>query len=168
MKRPNRIVLIALIFSFPEILYAEEQGLNNPIHKFWSCAITTYNSLVNGKVQEDRCRANTQYSEPPCQAFFIEYEGVDGIRPGVPFTQTVEHKRLKSASTSDNEPAPPPELTTTTIEIRKDNDQYFYTQSIVKTGVKLTNKWLYSGKCSYYTAPVNEKIYMERGLPTAR
>lgn len=167
MKRQNITFLIAMIFAFSEMSLAEDKGLNNPVHKFWSCAITSYNSLVDGKYQEDRCRANTQYSELPCREFFVEYEGAGGVRPGVPFKETIKHKMQKSSSTDDNE-YNIPTTTTTTIGIRKDKDQYLYTHTIVKTEIKFTNKWIYNGKCSYYEAPVNEKIYLDRGLETAR
>ena len=168
MKRRNITFLIAVISAFPEMPLAEDKGLINPVHKYWTCAITSYNSLVEGKRQEGRCRTNTEYSEPPCREFFVEFEGADGIRPGVPFKQTIGHNMQKNPPTSGHESNNPAQSTTTTIEINKDKDQYLYTHTIEKSGVKPTNKWVYNGKCSYYQAPANEKIYMDSGLKTAR
>ncbi|WP_411727468.1 hypothetical protein [Methyloglobulus sp.] len=168
MKRENITFLIVIISALPEILLGGDKGPINPVHKYWSCAITSYNSLVEGKYQEGRCRANTEYSELPCREFFVEFEGADGIRPGVPFKQTIGHNMQKSPSTSDDEFNTPTQSTTTTIEINKDKDQYLYTHTIEKTGANFADKWLYRGKCSYYEASANEKIYMEKGLDAAQ
>lgn len=167
MKKHNIVFLITIISAFPQVTFAKDQGLKNPVHKFWSCAITTYNTLVDGNYQENKCRANTQYSEPPCREFFVEYEGAEGIRPGVSFKQTIVHNMKKSSSRYD-ELNIPTKSTTTTIEIKKDKNQYLYTHTIVATDIKFSNKWFYNGKCSYYEAPVNEKIYMDSGLKTSR
>lgn len=165
MKRRSLTFLIAVISAFPEMPLAEDKE-PNPVHKYWTCAITSYNSLVEGKYQEGRCRANTEYSEPPCREFFVEFEGADGIRPGVPSKQTIGHNMQKSPSTSDDESNTP--MQSTSIEINKHKDQYLYIHTIEKPGVKSTNKWVYNGKCSYYQAPANEKIYMDSGLTTTR
>ena len=60
-----------MIIVFPRASLSEDKGINNPVHKFWTCAILFYNSLVDGKYQESKCQANTQYSEPPCREFFV-------------------------------------------------------------------------------------------------
>jgi hypothetical protein len=151
-----------MIFSFPSLLIAEDSSVNNPLHKFWICAITDYNSLVDGKYQEGKCRANTQYSEPPCREFFLEYEGADGIRPGIDFKKVSEQE---SSSTVDGKEQA---AQSTTIEIKKDKDQYLYTHSIVKTSSKSTDKWVYNGQCRYYQSPSSEKIYIHNGLEIAR
>lgn len=163
MKKQELLFLMATVFVPSQMLLAKDKGLDTPTHKFWSCTITSYNSTVDSKYHEDRCMANTQYSEPPCKEFFVEYEGVDGIRPGVPYKQAIGQK---SASTRNNEN----DATTksTTIEIRKDKDQYSYTHTIVEMGNTSTNKWAYNGKCVYFEDPRNEKIYMQKDLDTTR
>ncbi|WP_394752870.1 hypothetical protein [Crenothrix sp.] len=155
--------LMAMILSLPTLLIAEDNSLNNPLHKFWICAITDYNSLVDGNYQESKCRANTQYSEPPCREFFLEYEGVDGIGSGIDFKKVSEQE---SSSIVDGEA----QATTqsTTIEIKKAKDQYLYSHSIVKTSSKFTDKWLYNGQCRYYQTSSSEKIYIHKGLEIAR
>jgi hypothetical protein len=159
--KTRHIILTALIFAFPNLLLAENKGATNPVHKYWTCAISSYHSLVDRKYQETQCSANTEYSEPPCREFVVEYEGTEGIRPGVPFEQTIP-SFPDQKSTMAAQPA------TTRIEINKKKDQYFYTQTVEHTGISATNKWVYNGKCNYNEAPAKEKIYMDFGLKTAR
>ena len=151
MKRLKITALILLSFTFPKMPLAEDSDLQNSTHKYWVCAISAYHSIIDGKRQEGECRANTEYSEPHCRQFVVEFEGDDGVRLGAPFKQT---KQLNNPST------------TTTIAINKANEQYLYTHTIEKMDVNSTNKWVYKGKCNYFEAPANEKIYMEKGLKT--
>jgi hypothetical protein len=165
MKRHKVMLLILMNFACPRILFAEDRVAENSIHKFWFCAIASYNALIEGNYQAGKCRSNTQYSEPPCREFFIEYEGVEGIRPGVPFRQTIERKLPISSSANSAETT---QSTTTTIEINKDKEQFAYVHTIEETVGKFTNKWVYNGKCRYYEAPANEKIYIPKGLEAVR
>jgi hypothetical protein len=137
MKTLYRL-LIALTFSFSQGLLA---GGNT--HKYWVCGVTTYHAVVDGNPLQGQCRANTAYSEPPCREFVVEFNGANGVRPGAPYAQSEG-------------------ATTTRIEINKTNGLHIYTHTINKSG----NKWVYNGKCSYFEAPANEKIHMDKGLET--
>jgi hypothetical protein len=101
---------------------------------------------------EQQCRANTEYSEPPCRPFVVEYEGADGIRPDKPFQQNI---KLVSG-----QPA------TVRIEISKEDSKYVYAHSIEQIGTNAAQKWHYKGVCQYNEAPTQEKIYMDYGLKT--
>jgi hypothetical protein len=151
MKKHEIAVLTLLTFTFPQMSLAGGNDSSSPTHKYWVCAISSYHSIIDGKRQEGKCNANTEYSEPRCREFVVEFEGDDGVRPGQPFKQTNQQDKPS---------------TTTTIAINKEGDQHLYTHTIEKIGINATNKWVYNGKCNYYEASANEKIYMEKGLKT--
>ncbi len=139
MKTFN-IALAASILTLPPLSYA------GGAHKYWVCGVTTYHAVVGGKSQQGKCQANTAYSEPPCREFMVEFDGANGVRPGAPYEQT-----LNDASK-------------TRIEINKANGQHAYAHTIEKSG----DKWTYNGNCSYFEAPVSEKIHIDNGLKTSR
>lgn len=152
MKKHEIAALMLLILIFPQLSLAGSDGSSSPIHKYWVCAISSYHSIIDGKRQEGKCIANTEYSEPHCKEFVVEFEGNNGVRPGQPFKQTDQQ----------NNPS-----TTTTIAINKESGQHLYTHTIEKAGINSTKiKWVYNGRCNYYEAPSNEKIYMEKSLKT--
>ncbi len=160
MKTPS-VILMALILAFPNMPLAENNGAVNPVHKYWTCAISSYHSLVNGKYQEAQCRANTEYSEPPCRGFVVEYEGADGIRPSVPYEQKISSKPFdKSVKAA--------QPTITKIEINKSKEKFVYTHTVDQTGISGNNKWIYYGTCNYNEASAGEKIHMDYGLKPAR
>jgi hypothetical protein len=138
MKTHCRL-LIALILSLPQTLLAG----GGATHKYWVCAVKTYQSSLGGKTQNGQCRANTAYSEPPCREFVVEYNGANGVRPGAPFTQSDGTNAIR-------------------IEINKTGGLHTYAHTINKDGGIRT----YHGTCSYFEAPANEKIHMDYGLKT--
>lgn len=162
MKNRNSVLLLLMIVILPQIAYTVEQASDNPVHKYWVCAINRYSTLEDGKYQAHTCRANTQYSEPPCPEFYVDYEGENGVRPGISFEKTIG---LGNTSPPDSEKNT--QTQSTTIEIRTVQGENLYRHSIVKTVGKLTNKRVYEGKCEFYQAPSTEKIYMNYGLKTA-
>ncbi len=134
------IALASAILALPQLSCA---GGGAAVHKYWVCGVTTYHSVVGGKSQQGKCQANTAYSNPPCREFMVEYDGANGIRPGVPYTQD-----LAGGSTR--------------IEINKENGQYAYNHTVEKSG----DKWVYLGNCNYFEAPVSDKVHMDFGLKT--
>ena len=147
MKSMVNTVVIAVALW----LYAGEINADS-LQKYWTCTVSSYTVFAGGKGVEHQCRANTEYSEPPCRPFVVEYEGADGIRPDKPFQQNI---KLVSG-----QPA------TLRIAISKEGSKFAYAHSIEPSGADAGQKWHYSGVCQYNEAPTQEKIYMDYGLKT--
>ncbi len=166
MKKNVIPVLFVMLLIFPDVPLAEDKELLLPPHRYWVCSISSYNSFIDGKYQESKCRANTEYSKPPCREFVVEFEGEGGIRPGMPFKQTVGCDMKKSPLSSPNEAKNQAQSTTTTIQINEKDGQYLYVHTIETDNIS-KDRWVYQGNCKYYKAPINEKIYLDKGLKTA-
>ena len=154
-------LLMVLILTIPKPLLAQNSGTAPPIHKYWTCAISSYDSWVNGKHQTARCQANTEYSAPPCRGFVVEYEGEKGIRPNVAY---IENTTMESLDGIIKTMLP----TVIRIEINPVGDQYLYRHTIEQTNGATTNQWVYNGFCQYNEAPAHEKIHMDHGLNIGR
>jgi hypothetical protein len=160
MKSRGFTLLIAMGFALPVLALAADVESKMPVHKYWTCAISSYTAEVDGKYQEYSCRTNTEYSNPPCREFVLDYDGDSGVRPGDNYRAVINqsnastHKDGKSQAETSN------------IEIKSDKDQYVYIHTVVKAGIKFSNKWVYTGVCHYYEAPASEKIYRDQGLKT--
>jgi len=160
MKISTFTFLIILLVSC-NMARAEETGTTNAVHKYWTCTISSYHSLINGRYQQAQCRANTEYSEPPCRGFVVEYEGANGIRPNNSF----EQKTLSEPyDKSDKEQLP----TIIKIEIGSAENKFVYKHSVQQKAISGVNQWGYDGLCDYNEAPASKKIYMDYGLKTAR
>ena len=156
----RRIAVIAAAFLLSsQISIADTNGLTEKNHKYWLCAVSTYRHINQGNDQEYKCRANTEYSEPPCREFLLEFEGVDGIRPGAPFKQTITQSPTEQSRITQNKLIQP---VTTTIEINEQGGEFLYTQTVEQAA----SEWVYKGPCHYYEAPLSEKIYRDKGLKT--
>lgn len=155
------VILIAFTLASPNITLAENKGSVNPTHKYWTCTISSYYSMLNGKHQAAQCLANTEYSEPPCREFVVEYEGPKGVRPNVPYQQKVSPDTFEKSAKATQ-----PMLAK--IEINQDKDNFIYKHTIEQAGASTNNAWVYSGVCHYNEAPASEKIYMDYGLKTTR
>ena len=152
---------IPVILAFPVLMLAATKGSANPVHKYWTCAISSYNSLVDGKYEEAQCRANTEYSDPPCRGFVVEYEGANGIRPDAPYQHRITSEPFGKTS-KEQQP------TMIKIEINKVENRLVYTHTLEQTGANANNKKVYKGLCTYNEAPSTEKIYMDYGLKAVR
>jgi hypothetical protein len=159
--KTSTVILMALVLALPDVSLAENNEAANPVHKYWTCAISSYHSLVDGKYQEAQCRSSTEYSEPPCRGFVVEYEGANGVRPNVPYAQKIS-SRPSDKSTQGQQ------TKTINIDISKAEEKFIYTHTVAQTGANANNKWIYNGLCNYNEAPTSEKIYMDYGLKTTR
>jgi hypothetical protein len=164
MKSQKIGVVILVMLYFPNVVLAGSNESANPTHKYWVCAISSYYSQIDGKREDGKCRANTEYSEPQCREFVVEYEGEGGVRPGVPYKEISNGHRQDSLSNVPNDLENQTNSTTTKIAITKENNHYSYAHIIENTTIKSTNQWVYTGKCNYFEAPLSEKIYLQRGL----
>jgi hypothetical protein len=155
-------------FTFMSILLtchimarAEETETDNSIHKYWTCTISSYHSQINGRHQQAQCLTNTEYSEPPCRGFVVEYEGTKGIRPNSPFEQKTFSEPFDQ---SDKTQVP----TIIKIEIDSTEKKFVYKHSVQQKAFSGVNRWVYDGLCDYNEAPASKKIYMDYGLKTGR
>jgi hypothetical protein len=155
------VILMALVLALPEVSLAENNQAANPVHKYWTCVISSYHSLVDGKYQEAQCRSNTEYSEPPCREFVVEYEGANGIRPNVPYEQKISSEPSDQSTQGQ-------QTKSIKIGISRAEEKFIYTHTVEQTEASANNKWTYNGLCSYNEAPTSEKIYMDYGLKTMR
>lgn len=149
MKTQVKAVVIAVALW----LYAWEINAES-LHKYWTCAVSSYTVYEAGKGVEHQCRANTEYSKPPCRPFVVEYNGKDGVNLDQPYQQEI--------SLASGQPA------TARIEISKDSGKYVYAHTIEQTGSNALHRWHYKGVCQYNEAPTQEKIYMDYGLKAGR
>ena len=154
--------LLTGIFLFPTVLVAGGDDPKATPHKYWVCAISSYYSLVDGKREEGKCRANTEYSEPQCREFYVD-EGEGGVHLGQAYKKTSTDNNQMNSSNSINQNSP----ATITITIDKQDDHYLYKHLIERTSNNAADQWVYNGKCTYYEAPMKEKIYLHKGLDTS-
>jgi hypothetical protein len=160
MKSRGFTLLIAMGFALSGLALAADVESKTPVHKYWTCAISSYSSAVDDNYQKYTCRANTQYSNPPCREFVVEYDGDEGVRPGDSYRAVINQNNAAKYNDGKSQ------AETSSIEIKSDKDKYVYTHTVVKTGLKFSSKWVYNGVCHYYEAPASEKIYMDEGLKT--
>jgi hypothetical protein len=155
------VTIMAIVLICPHLLSAEETGVNNPVHKYWTCTISYYHSLINGNRKEAQCRANTEYSEPPCRGFVVEYEGANGVRPTHPYERESSSEAFENSA---NAKLP----TKTRIVINKAGEKFYYHQTVQQKVIGGYNEWVYKGVCNYNEAPAGEKMFMDYGLKRTR
>jgi hypothetical protein len=160
MKKSS-LTFMAFVLIWPHFLSAGETGVNNLVHKYWTCTISSYHSMVNGNRKEAQCRANTAYSEPPCRGFVVEYEGANGVSPTHPYESRTSSEALENSA---NTKLP----TMTRIVINRAGEKFYYQQTVQQKGLSGNNEWVYKGVCNYNEAPAGEKIFMDYGLKRTR